>query len=425
MFFLRAMQTCRRLHFVLALAVLRIGTAGQLGHRSLKHGLRVQAATSKHIDYSFRILDTQWTHPGKAEAKEKTDAKAQSAKASVWTPPAAAKFKMPHYRHADSLSAATDGFLDWFVVCYWGTIIAFVVGVEVFMARNPDIYFLSTPRKHESKEGTQETQQSGGNGRMHKSMSLLAGDSVDTADMLGEAKEKELAPNIFSLSLVSSRGLAKSKNGNILSPKLVFVAAVLMGLIQLFTLFLVVYDIDPAANPYTETPGAPWKTSPFTVNCMKVLMVFFLGMYVVSEAADAYDNFILGVALKGKELLVHWAFVVFIPLYHYLITLTVILAGVSVILSCQDVCNILYNSMAILFITRVDELFWGFFERTFDIEADWKAEINESDVTEVQVIKKCIIMFPMLWGFCLLGRAWYRDQMPALGVRVLAGSSYS
>jgi len=204
--------------------------------------------------------------------------------------------------------------------------------------------------------------------------------------------------------------------------KLVFTAAVLMGLIQLLTLFLVVYDIDPAANPYTVKPGAPWKTSPLTVNCMKVVMTFFLGMYVVSEAADAYDNFILGMAIKGKELLIHWSCVLFIPIYHYLITLTVILAGVSVVLSCQDVPNILYNSMAILFITRVDELFWGFFERAFDIEADWKAEINVSDVAEVKLIKKFIIMFPMLWGFCLLGRAWYRDQMPAFVVRVLAGT---
>merc|ERR1740130_929897 len=157
---------------------------------------------------------------------------------------------------------------------------------------------------------------------------------------------------------------------------------------------------------------------------MKVVMVFFLGMYVVSEAADAYDNYVLGVALKPEALHIHRFFVLFIPFFHYFITLSVILAGGSVVLSCQDVPNILYNSMAILFITRVDELFWGFFERTFDIEADWKAEINESGVAEVKLIKKFIIMFPMLWGFCLLGRAWYRDQMPALVVRVLAGTHH-
>jgi len=397
---------------VVALASLRFATAGQQAHRGFNQALRIHAAPTK---------DAQSPKTKADSAHKSQEAKADEA--SFWTPPPPAKavFKMPHYRHADSLSAATDGFLDFFIVGYWGSIVLIILVAEVVMHLMPGMHLCtSTPRHPESEESPEEPKER--NKTIRRTVSFLGGDHPSASEVLGEPKEKILAPNIFSLSLVASRGFAKDSQGRVLSPKLVFTAAVLMGLIQLLTLFLVVYDIDPAANPYTVKPGAPWKTSPLTVNCMKVVMTFFLGMYVVSEAADAYDNFILGVAIKGKELLIHWSCVLFIPIYHYLITLTVILAGVSVVLSCQDVPNILYNSMAILFITRVDELFWGFFERAFDIEADWKAEINESGVAEVKLIKKFIIMFPMLWGFCLLGRAWYRDQMPAFVVRVLAGT---
>merc|ERR1719491_716365 len=235
----------------------------------------------------------------------------------------------------------------------------------------------------------------------------------------GDGQSKVLKPNIWALNLVASCGQAKDRNGEALSPKLVFIAGIIMGCLQILTLFLVVYDIDPAADPYTEKPSAAWKESALTVNCMKVVMVFFLGMYVVSEAADSYDNYVLGCAVRCEDLNVHRFFVLFIPMFHYLITLSVILAGVSVVLSCQDVPRILFSSMAILFITGVDELFWGFVERTFEIEAKWQVQLNESKVVEVRLIKKCIVMFPMLWGFCLLGRAWYRDQMPALASCVL------
>jgi len=421
---------------VVALAVARVATAGQT-NKGFNQALRVQAASSKAAESPTKV--TKDATPTKTKDAEepanKTDPISKGFEAyKSWTPPHKAKaFKMPKYHHADSLSAATDGFLDWFIIAYWGVVLLIVVGVEVLHRQLPEVFLHNSPRCKEElsaikeepvKEAEEDPSAPSAPARpqLNRTVSILAGHDISSADLLGETiKEKSLAPNVFSLMLVAARGEAKDRKQNILSPKLVFVAGLAMGLIQFLTLFLVVYDIDPSASPYTTKPGSPWKTSPLTVNTMKVVMTFFLGMYVVSEAADAYDNFVLGVALKGKDLLIHWSCVLFTPIFHYLITLSVILAGVSVVLSCQDVPNILYNSMAILFITRVDELFWGFFERTFDIEAKWDVTINQSDVAEVQLIKKCIIMFPMLWGFCLLGRAWYRDQMPALVVRVMTG----
>jgi len=356
--------------------------------------------------------------PGDASpAKEKESTKADSQEANSTLPIPQNVFKMPTHHHKDFIAVATNGWLDGFLVIYWGVIIGVITIIELVpRLRDGDfITFHQSPREKESSEKSPEAPEeaptSSGSLLRRSSTSMFLGADDETG------KTKDLAPNVWALNLVASHGKALDRHGNMLSPKLVFFAGFIMGIIQLLTLFLVVYDIDPSASPYTETPNSPWKTSPLTVNTMKVVMVFFLGMYVVSEAADAYDNYVLGVALKPEVLHIHRFFVLFIPFFHYFITLSVILAGVSVVLSCQDVPNILYNSMAILFITRVDELFWGFFERTFDIDAEWRVNINESDHAEVVMIKKCIIMFPMLWGFCLLGRAWYRDQMPALVVR--------
>lgn len=323
-------------------------------------------------------------------------------------------FKMPSYNSADSLGALTDGYLDWFVVIYWGIVILLLVVVDLMTHLNDGV-----PITHHASDRALVKEDRTDSEMVQKNLSEVS--ILLSAD--GSGKTKDLMPNMWALNLVASHGNALDRRGHALSPRVVFAAAIGMGLLQLVTLFLVVYDLDPAASPYTHVPGAPWKTSPLTVNTMKVVMVFFLGMYVVSEAADSYDNYLLGLALKAESLLVHRFFVLIIPVLHYFITLCVILAGVSVVLSCQDVPDILYSAMAILFITRVDELFWGFFERTFDIHAEWRVQLHESDIAEVQLFKKCIIMFPMLWGFCLLGRAWYREQMPALVVRVLANST--
>lgn len=350
----------------------------------------------------------------------------------------APKLKLPPVHHADALSRATDGWLDWFLVCYWGTIFLVVGAVEVGTHLRGGV-----PLTHHSSSDIGHPLVRGSSKRARKAdvenpiegtLDAPAAADNDRDDMSaerslsalfckkGDENIVELAPNFWTLNVVAARGRATDRKGNVISPVFVFLAAMFMGLLQVFTLFLIVYDIDPSASPYTSKPEAAWKTSAVTVNCMKFVMAFFLGMSVVAEAGDAYDNYVYGMGLGSEELLVHRFWVILVPLFHYLITLTVIVAGVSVILSCQAVPQILFNSNAILFITQVDELFWGFFERTFDINADWEIEINESDVLEVVLLKKCIIMFPMLWGYCLLGRAWYRDQMPALIVRVLANS---
>jgi hypothetical protein len=338
--------------------------------------------------------------------------------------PTGLDFKMPKVSYADRVAAWTDGFLDLFVLCYWGTILVFIAISELvghFRGRaaqlRPSATSLSASmsvdriralRKSQLQENIPATPAAG-----RTKGGKVDDDEDDPDDKL------DLSPNFWTFNVVAARGLAYDKKGDSLSPAIVCLGAILMGLLQLFTLFLIVYDIDPAAAPYTQKPAAAWKESPLTVNCMKVCMTFFLGMSVVAEAGDAYDEFIIGMSVKDLE--VSRVRVVAIPLFHYTITLAVVVAGVSVVLSCQAVPDILFNSMAVLFITQVDELFWGFFERTFDVDAQWyvKRE-NLGKVAESELMKRCIIMFPMMWGFSLLGRAWYRNQMPMMAMRMMA-----
>jgi hypothetical protein len=322
------------------------------------------------------------------------------------------------------LSAATDGYLDWFVVIYWSVVILFTVLAD---AANNAVD-QDEPETPMAKQRTPSLVVDGTNKAANQDEPETSlGQSAFSDSPLGRRRtatlwenslgEHALAPNMWALCAITSHGKAKTRRGKPLSPLLIYLAACGMGLLQLLTLSLVVYDIDPSASPYTIKPAAPWKETAHTVNCMKFIMVFFLGMHVFSEAADAYDNLIIGMGLTDEELLVSRCVVLFIPLYHYLVTLAVILCGVSVVLSSQDVPNILYSSMAILFITQVDELFWQFFCRTFSVNADWNVKINDSRIARAQLLKRCIIMFPMMWGFAILGKAWYRDQMPALIVR--------
>merc|ERR1719440_357681 len=129
---------------------------------------------------------------------------------------------------------------------------------------------------------------------------------------------------------------------------------------------------------------------------MKFIMVFYLGLSVVRESGDAYDNYLCAMNVPKDYLFVHRFFVLFIPVCHYMVTLIVILAGVSVILSCQAVPQILACAMAILFITEVDELLWSFFKRLFDVTVVWRIPFNEDegDENRVQlVLKRCLVLF--------------------------------
>jgi hypothetical protein len=357
------------------------------------------------------------------------------------------KLHKPDFHAVDSLAEATGGWLDWFLVIYWLSVIAVLALFELVTYVRGTSWINMSPDQV-SKNAIQRGKSTAtvGQGRSYRSMSLSGspseGGSQQKSDSkLGEkqvsldlpgfgsedagvAPGNELHENFWALNLIASIGNARDVQGGTISPWLIFWGAIFMGMIQSVTLLTVMYDIDPAAKPYTEIPTAPWKESALTVNLMKFIMVFYLGLSVVAEAGDAHDNATSAWHVDEELLLIPRSFVLFIPVFHYLVTLNVIMAGTSVILSCQAVPEILACAMAILFITQVDELLWYFFQKTFDVYVDdeWRVPMpDESETKESldknekkwKLAKKVVILFPMAWGFCLLGRAWYRKQMPA------------
>ncbi|CAK0876721.1 unnamed protein product [Prorocentrum cordatum] len=144
--------------------------------------------------------------------------------------------------------------------------------------------------------------------------------------------------------------------------KPVFICNLLLGALQMFTIFLLVHDIDPNADPVTEVPSSPWKRTTWSVNCMKWIQVTFMATALASEVSQAMQLFTLAVVMDAESFLVHRAFLMLMAAGQYVVTLWVLFGGVAVVLSFQAVPDILYSSMAIVFVNSIDDLMYQFVE---------------------------------------------------------------
>jgi hypothetical protein len=193
-----------------------------------------------------------------------------------------------------------------------------------------------------------------------------------------------------------------------------------MGLMQLSALAFILEGIDPHASPWTTTPSAHWVESGTSVNCMKFIMVSFLGLSVTTEASGCYRNCVSAAQHKPEEEKDSSPinFAILVPCFHYLITLGTVLGGVAVVLSCQQTPSILYNSLAILFITQVDEVVYKYCNEMFGLKVDWVIPVPITDVSEWKpmLMRQVVVAVPMLWAYALLGRAWYTNTMPLSAV---------
>merc|ERR1719296_265763 len=142
-------------------------------------------------------------------------------------------------------------------------------------------------------------------------------------------------------------------------------------MLQLFVLFLVVHDIDPYATPVTTVPSSPWVKNAWSVNCMKWIMVTFLGVFMVREAAD-FRMLMESILITCRSrLTIPKACLMFLAVFQYVILMMIIWGGVTAVLSFQAVPDILYSSMSITFIAKVDDAFFTMVSQVFDIEADF------------------------------------------------------
>lgn len=198
-----------------------------------------------------------------------------------------------------------------------------------------------------------------------------------------DADESDVPENLWALNLIAA--IRQAKYGRFyVNAKVVTALSVFMGCLQLFVLFLVVHDIDPNADPVTSKPSSPWVKSTWSVNCMKWVMVTFLGVFMVREAGDVRMLLEAIIMTHSERLSTSKTLLYFTSAFQYLILIMIIWGGVTAVLSFQAVPDILYSSMSITFIAKVDEAFFTMVSQVFDIKAEFtiihreKADIGSS-----------------------------------------------
>lgn len=231
-----------------------------------------------------------------------------------------------------------------------------------------------------------------------------------------DTRKDELASSMWSLNLVAAMGKARYPNGAPIHTMLVLTVSLLMAMLQVFALFLVVDSVDPHAPPITTVPATPWKTPQhaWTVNSMKWVMVTFLGMTVVAEAGDAHKVFANAFMIDESRLRSWRGIPLMTSVLHYVINIGVVIAGVSVVLCCQDVPSILYNSLAITFINKFDDTTLEFFDKVCGIDVDLEIAHEKWDAPAwLEIVERFVLLLPFLWAFFLIGRSWCTNQLPS------------
>lgn len=321
--------------------------------------------------------------------------------------PEAAKEASPKPVQAAPAKKVT--FVDDFVISYWAIVI-FILAVSLGLARK----FQPLPKIRKKRKTM----------RMDNTGATV---SMEVLDGAAEPEpEQELAESMWSMNLVAAASQAKlPRHQYVISPLLTLFISVVMAMSQVFTIFLVVDSMDPMATPITTMPATPWKdaSQAWTVNCMKWMMITFLGMGAICESRDAMTVFMTAIEIDSRRLSIGRWLPLFTPCLHYFVTMGVVTCGVSVILSCQDVPSILYNSLAICFINELDGTFCKFFHCVFGIESDFlivHKDLDNDGVPDVWVkplwvdlLERFVVLLPTIYAFFLVGRAWHTNQSPA------------
>lgn len=302
----------------------------------------------------------------------------------------------------DPVSRATNGWLDYFVLTYWGCMLSACAVAVSWTFYHPESRIIFAEKTSDVDDDSMVRRKSSWNSQ---------GMRVRTLDA-----------DFWSLCLLSAYGRVHDGNGRKARPSLLYLIACCLGMLQLCALALVLIGINPNASPWTTTPSASWSESAKSVNCMKFIMVLFQSLSLTTEACGAYKNFLSAVYFNAEETGSRPTILTaIIPCFHYFVTLGTVVGGVSVVLSCQQVPSVLYNSLAILFITQMDEVMFRFCKEMCGLEVDWEIPVSESEAPgwKSRVLRQILVAFPMIFGFGLLGRAWYTNTMPVTTVVIM------
>lgn len=249
----------------------------------------------------------------------------------------------------------------------------------------------------------------------------------------GDDEKAQLPESMWSLVLVAAVGQARFTGGTAVSSMLIAILAFLMGCVQLFTIFLIVHDLNPHAKPIT-TPqtaavGTPWVEKTWTVNSMKWIMITLLAMGLTSEAAQCEATLRSSIKVSHGQLNISRAVPIAMCIAQYTIVCGVVFGGVSVVLSCQAVPEILYNSLAITFIVGVDDLCCVFFSKCFALKLNFEIEFHghthDEDSAEedeehempplIELLLNVMLTAPLGLAYIIAAIAYHTNIMPTDG----------
>mmetsp|Transcript_65027 Transcript_65027/g.179689 ORF Transcript_65027/g.179689 Transcript_65027/m.179689 type:complete len:393 (+) Transcript_65027:2-1180(+) len=179
-----------------------------------------------------------------------------------------------------------------------------------------------------------------------------------------------LPRNLWSLILVSAVGQVKVGK-TVLDARWAVALSMVIGLMQVVTLFLVVHDINPAATPVTVVSSASWIKSCWSVNMMKWLMVSFLSIDLSKDSSESRTLLQGIMETNRRRLQLPRSVLCSVCSLQYIIVIMVVWCGVSAVLSFQAVPDILYSSMAVTFLSRADEAVYELINQVFNIKADF------------------------------------------------------
>mmetsp|Transcript_68311 Transcript_68311/g.193523 ORF Transcript_68311/g.193523 Transcript_68311/m.193523 type:complete len:316 (-) Transcript_68311:25-972(-) len=222
--------------------------------------------------------------------------------------------------------------------------------------------------------------------------------------------------NAWAMNLAAALGQAKLADGRAISAGMCCCISMFMGAWQLFLLFLLLHDINPEAHPVTIVPATPWIEDPWTVNCMKWVVLGILTMNIVHEAGESRAIFEALLLLEPKRLSLPPWLIGAICSVQYMVTLLTMWAGVAVILSFQAVPDILYSSFSIVALINMDEWAYYFFHEVFGFDVDFQVETDAELPKWGKLAMPFVSSAPILLGSFLLFRAWHTDVMPTARV---------
>mmetsp|Transcript_84566 Transcript_84566/g.182299 ORF Transcript_84566/g.182299 Transcript_84566/m.182299 type:complete len:431 (-) Transcript_84566:84-1376(-) len=378
----------------------------------------------------------------------------------------------------DEASAQDRLLVDSFLVLYWGGVIAFVLFMnyvvvpivwaeeeeeedpeeedhkqETLVARTTTEMFASLDKNKDGKISLSEWKQASRQAAEDGAEDIFQG----TGKQVAEPKEVELPGNMWTLNLVSAISQAKIGK-HFVNGYLTCFLTLGMASLQIFALFLVVHDINPDATPVTTVPKDSWIEGGWSVNTMKWLMVTFMSLLMVTEAGECRTLLTCILETNSHRLLLPRWFLFIVCSFQYIIMLIVIWGGVAAVLSFQSVPDILYSSMSITYIAKVDEAFFVMLVQLLDIQADFlvihgrkvakmeaqdmfkaidkdgDGDVSKEELREFQenlfemvhdpklrpeklghpssVALHCLAAFPVFLGFALIGRAMTTNVMP-------------